>query len=95
MDATVRPTARSDSGTAPAPDCTLVIFGAGGDLAKRLLMPALYNLAGSRLLGDRLTILGVDRVANADAGWAAALTETMESFTHDPTAEFHAERIDP
>jgi glucose-6-phosphate 1-dehydrogenase len=95
MDATVKPTARSDSGTAPAPDCTLVIFGAGGDLTKRLLMPALYNLAGSRLLSDCMTILGVDRAANADAGWAAALTGAMESFTHDPTAEFHAERIDP
>ena len=27
-----------------APPCTLVIFGAGGDLTKRLLMPSVYNL---------------------------------------------------
>jgi glucose-6-phosphate 1-dehydrogenase len=34
------------------------IFGAGGDLTKRLLMPALYNLAGSRLLDETTTIWG-------------------------------------
>lgn len=28
-----------------APPCALIIFGAGGDLTKRLLMPAIYNLA--------------------------------------------------
>jgi len=31
----------SPAGKRPAPPCTLVIFGAGGDLTKRLLMPAL------------------------------------------------------
>ena len=95
MDALIRPTARSDSGTTTAVGCTLVIFGAHGDLTKRLLMPALYNLAGSHLLSDRLTILGLDHVPGTDDSWAAALTASMESFTHDPTAEFHVERIDP
>ncbi len=33
------------AGKHPAPPCTLVIFGAGGDLTQRLLMPALYNLS--------------------------------------------------
>ena len=36
MTASCKPTADSASGTAPAPACTLVIFGAGGDLTKRL-----------------------------------------------------------
>ncbi|MBV8970440.1 MAG: hypothetical protein JO331_15470, partial [Verrucomicrobia bacterium] len=49
-------------GVPPAPPCTLVIFGAGGDLTKRLLMPALYNLAGDHLLPSDLKIVGVDRV---------------------------------
>ena len=36
-----------------APPCTLVIFGAGGDLTKRLLMPAIYNLVeGETTLGQ-------------------------------------------
>ena len=43
--------AKLDPTTAePAPPCVLVIFGAGGDLTKRLLVPALYNLAAARLL---------------------------------------------
>ena len=44
-----------------APPCTLVIFGAGGDLTKRLLMPAIYNLAKAKLLSDKFAIIAVDR----------------------------------
>jgi glucose-6-phosphate 1-dehydrogenase len=95
MDVPVRLAGRSDCATASAPPCTLVVFGAGGDLTKRLLMPALYNLAGSGLLSEDLTILGLDRLDHTDESWAAALTETMQSFTHDATAEFHAAQIDP
>ena len=95
MDVPVILAGRSDCATASAPPCTLVVFGAGGDLTKRLLMPALYNLAGSGLLSEDLTILGLDRLDHTDESWAAALTETMQSFTHDATAEFHAAQIDP
>ena len=52
MNTPARLSASSARGTAPTPACTLVIFGAGGDLTKRLLIPALYNLAGSKLLDD-------------------------------------------
>ena len=82
------------SGVEPAPPCTLVIFGAGGDLTKRLLMPALYNLSGSRLLPDDFQIVGLDRADTDDNGWRQALTETMQSFTKDKTAEFYAPSID-
>ncbi len=82
------------SGTAPAPACTLVIFGAGGDLTKRLLMPALYNLSGSRLLPDDFQIVGLDRVQQNNDQWRAALTETMQSFTKDKTAEFYTPKLD-
>ena len=81
--------------TLPAPPCTLVIFGAGGDLTKRLLMPALYNLAGGGLLDQKFSVLGVDHNPLTDDGWRDDLTGTMESFTKDTSAEFHAERIDP
>lgn len=43
-----------------APPCTLVIFGARGDLTKRLLMPALYNLRVSGLLAEGFRIVGID-----------------------------------
>ncbi len=47
------------SAQAPAAPCVLVIFGASGDLTKRLLMPALYNLACDGLLPDRFCIVGL------------------------------------
>ena len=84
----------SPSGTQAAPPCTLVIFGAGGDLTKRLLMPALYNLSGSRLLPDDFQLLGLDHAQNDTDGWKKSLSDTMQSFTQDRTAEFYTPKID-
>jgi glucose-6-phosphate 1-dehydrogenase len=44
----------------PAPT-TLVIFGAGGDLASRKLIPAVYNLSLAGLLPDEMRVIGVAR----------------------------------
>jgi len=44
-----------------APPCAMVIFGAGGDLTKRKLIPALYNLARGKLLPEQFAIIGVSR----------------------------------
>jgi glucose-6-phosphate 1-dehydrogenase len=41
--------------------CTIVIFGASGDLTKRKLIPALYNLASDGLLPDELAVVGFAR----------------------------------
>ncbi len=82
------------SGAPKAPACTLVIFGAGGDLTKRLLMPALYNLSGSDLLPDDLQVIGVDHSESTDEAWKHALTETMQSFTKDKTSEFYTPKLD-
>jgi len=76
-----------------APPCTLVIFGALGDLTKRLLMPALYNMAGMKLLDPALKVIGIDHLDSSDAQWVAGLTETMQSFTQDKTAEFYTEKV--
>ena len=84
----------SASGVKKAPVCSLVIFGAGGDLTKRLLMPALYNLSSSGLLPDGFKVFGVDRAQDDDAGWRHALTDTMQSFTKDKTAEFYTPKLD-
>ena len=45
----------------PAPPCVMVIFGAGGDLTKRKLLPSLYNLSTSGLLPERFAVIAVDR----------------------------------
>ena len=46
--------------------CTLVIFGASGDLTHKKLMPALYALAVRRLLPQRFAIVGVARTEGDD-----------------------------
>ena len=43
----------------PPPSCAMVIFGAGGDLTKRKLIPAIYNLAKGKLLPEHFAIIGV------------------------------------
>src|SRR5689334_22749953 len=44
-----------------AETCAMVIFGAGGDLTKRKLMPALYHLRKQGLVPDDFTVVGVAR----------------------------------
>ena len=61
--------------------CAMVIFGGGGDLTKRLVTPALYNLATTRLLPDDFVILGVDHSDGSDESWRASLTEMMQSWS--------------
>jgi glucose-6-phosphate 1-dehydrogenase len=61
----------------PAPPCVMVIFGAGGDLAKRLLAPALCNLAQAGRLDDGFKVLGVDHNAKDEAAFAAALGDFL------------------
>ncbi len=45
----------------PVHPTTLVIFGATGDLAKRKLLPAIYNLAHEGALPERFNLIGVSR----------------------------------
>ena len=59
-----------------APPCTLFLFGANGDLVKRLLMPALYNLSRDGLLDRNLRIVGVDH----NAASAEEFAERLHSF---------------
>ena len=44
-----------------ADPCVMVIFGATGDLTKRKLFPALYNLAKEDFLPHSFAIIGVGR----------------------------------
>ena len=45
----------------PADPCVMVIFGASGDLTRRKLVPALYNLASQQLLSREFAVVGVGR----------------------------------
>ena len=53
--------AETKSQESPAGPCILVIFGATGDLTKRLLIPALYNLRRAGLLPETFAVIGVAR----------------------------------
>jgi glucose-6-phosphate 1-dehydrogenase len=66
-----------------APPCTLVIFGAGGDLTKRLLMPAIYNLAKNKLLSEEFAIIAVDRTPKPVEAYRDYLAEGIRSFVSD------------
>ncbi|MGE5271808.1 MAG: hypothetical protein ACM3JG_19280, partial [Thiohalocapsa sp.] len=79
-----------------APPCAMVIFGASGDLTKRLLMPALYNLARARRLPDRFAVIGVDRSEWSEENFRAHLTEGVRSFISDTASTGPAsEAFDP
>jgi len=45
-------------GPKPAGPCAMIIFGVTGDLSKRLLLPALYNLASIGLLSEHFALVG-------------------------------------
>jgi glucose-6-phosphate 1-dehydrogenase len=66
-----------------APPCTLVIFGAGGDLTKRLLMPAIYNLSKAKLLSEKFAIIAVDRTPKPVEAFRDYLAEGIRTFVSD------------
>ena len=51
------------------PPAAIVIFGANGDLTRRLIVPALYNLAREGLLPPRLVLVGVDHNDKSTDDW--------------------------
>jgi glucose-6-phosphate 1-dehydrogenase len=65
-----------------APACTLVIFGAGGDLTKRLLVPALYNLRREKLLPEDFSIIGVARTDKDDEAFRQGFDASMREFAN-------------
>ena len=61
----------------PADPCILVIFGASGDLTRRKLLPALYNLAEDGLLPDRFAVVGVARPPTPEEQYRAQMQERV------------------
>ncbi len=64
----------------PADPCSLVIFGASGDLTHRLLVPALYNLAAGGLLPKSFAIIGVARSEMSDEAFKEDLAKGLRQF---------------
>ncbi|MGA7431764.1 MAG: glucose-6-phosphate dehydrogenase [Xanthobacteraceae bacterium] len=64
----------------PADPCTLIIFGASGDLTHRLLLPALYNLAVSGLLPEAFALIGVARSESTSEAFRDDLAKSLPKF---------------
>src|ERR1700674_1809982 len=79
---------------AKAPPCAIVIFGASGDLTKRLLMPALYNLAKAGRLSDKFALIGVDRSEKSHEDFREELAEGVRRFVSDTAEASVAEPFD-
>ena len=64
----------------PGDPCVFVIFGATGDLTKRLLMPALYNLRDNQLLPDKFAIVGVSNLELSSDDYRKQLGAEIREF---------------
>jgi glucose-6-phosphate 1-dehydrogenase len=80
--------------TQKKPDpCSFVIFGASGDLAHRLVIPALYNLAATDLLPDRFCVVGVTRKDMSNDDLRKSLMQGLREFATRPVDDAIAERL--
>jgi glucose-6-phosphate 1-dehydrogenase len=71
-----------------APPCAMVIFGAAGDLTKRLVVPSLYDLVRAKRLPERFQLVGVDLAAKTAADWSQSLSEMMNQCVAQGGGEF-------
>ena len=60
---------------------TIVIFGGSGDLNKRKLIPALYNLYIDRYLPEQFYIIGLGRTEFSDEEFREILEEGVNDFS--------------
>ena len=73
--------------SAVAAPCTIVIFGASGDLTRRKLLPAIYNLALDGLLPERFAVMGFSRRDLDDAAFREVARSGVESYSRRPVDE--------
>jgi glucose-6-phosphate 1-dehydrogenase len=81
-------TCRLDVGRHQVEPCSIVIFGASGDLTARKLIPALYHLHASRQLPDSVRIIGFARRPKSNDEWREELKSGVETFSR-------TKRVDP
>src|SRR5690242_184240 len=68
----------------PVPNTTLAIFGATGDLARRKLLPALYNIAHEGALPERFNLIGVSRREQSDDDFRDFARDAITEFSRRP-----------
>src|SRR5579883_972582 len=70
----------SDSHKSVEP-CSIVIFGASGDLTARKLIPALYHLYKEKQMPPDFRVIGFARREKSDDSWRTELREALNQFS--------------
>jgi glucose-6-phosphate 1-dehydrogenase len=73
--------------------CSFVIFGVTGDLAHRLVIPALYNLAAGNLLPEKFCVVGVARKGMSSDDLIESLMKGLRQYATRPVDETIAKRL--
>jgi glucose-6-phosphate 1-dehydrogenase len=73
--------------------CSFVIFGVTGDLAHRLVIPALYNLAATDLLPDKFCVVGIARNGMSNDELRDGLMKGLCQFATRPVDDAIARRL--
>jgi glucose-6-phosphate 1-dehydrogenase len=72
---------RLDSGRKTVEPCSMVIFGASGDLTSRKLIPALYHLFKEKQMPSAFRIIGFARREKTDESWRTELRAALDQFS--------------
>jgi len=85
LDPDEQKTASDDSRLieSPIPPCSIIIFGATGDLTHRKLIPALFSLETQGLLPDKMKIVGFARRDFSDHSFRDELQSSLQEFAPD------------
>ena len=83
---TIIPAAKRFPGRELAP-ATMTIFGASGDLTKRLVVPALCHLVRARELPDEFTVIGVDHNDRTTEQWREMMAEAIQDAAQGEAGE--------
>jgi glucose-6-phosphate 1-dehydrogenase len=73
----------------PAEPCSIVIFGASGDLTARKLIPALYHLFKDKQMPPSFRVVGFARREKTDDSWRQELREALNQFSRTKPVDDH------
>ncbi len=81
LDTATMPVAAQTRVGRPGDPCVMVIFGAAGDLTRRKLVPALYNLARNQLLSREFAVLGIAHSSMSEEEFRKKVVEDVQQYT--------------
>src|SRR5213594_560253 len=81
LDTAAMPIAAQTRVGRPGDPCFMVIFGAAGDLTRRKLVPALYNLARNQLLSREFAVLGIAHSSMSEEEFRKKVVEDVRQYT--------------